>query len=282
MNKEHEIDLVELWWIIWDRKYLVASVTVAFTALALFYAFTATPVFRASAVVTQVHDTSGLGGEGGMAGQFGGLASLAGLDLGENGPGIERQAVLQSRHLIEEFVKKDDVLPLLRATAKDKNAKDTSTVWKLVERFRRTVLDIQEDKLKETMTVTMDWTDPTIASRWANEFVALANELLRARAIENATRSIDYLNKQIEHTNSVDVQRVMYNLIEQQTKTLMLANGRSEYAFTIVDPAVTPEVRVRPWRSLITLTGVFLGLLFGSLCAWVRTRFARQPRTPKL
>jgi uncharacterized protein involved in exopolysaccharide biosynthesis len=279
MNTEHEIDLVELWWIIWDGKYLVAAITVIFTALALYYAFTATPVFRASAIVTQVRDTTAFGAEGGMAGQFGGLAGLAGIDLGANGLGLERQAVMLSRHLIEEFVKTDDVLPLLRANAKV--AKDAGTVWKLVERFRRTVLDIQEDKLKGTMTITMDWTDPAVAARWANEFVALANELLRNRAIANATRSVNYLNQQIEHTSSVEVQRVMYNLIEQQTKTLMLANGRIEYAFTIVDPAVTPEVRVRPWRSLITLTGVFLGLLFGSLCAWVRTRFARQPRMPQ-
>jgi uncharacterized protein involved in exopolysaccharide biosynthesis len=279
MNTEHEIDLVELWWIIWDGKYLVAATTVVFTALALFYAFTATPIFRGSVVVTQVHDTTGLGGEGGMAGEFGGLATLAGIDLGANGPGLERQAVLQSRHLIEEFVKRNDVLPLLRANAA--NAKDPGTVWKLVERFRRTVLAIEEDKLKGTMTITMDWTDPAVAARWANEFVALANQLVRDKAIADASRSVEYLNKQIEHTSSVDVQRVMYNLIEAQTKTLMLANGRVEYAFTVVDPAVTPEVRVRPWRSLMMLTGIVLGLLFGSLFAWVRTRFARQPRVPR-
>jgi uncharacterized protein involved in exopolysaccharide biosynthesis len=279
MNTEHEINLVELWWIIWDSRYLVAATTVVFTALALFYAFTATPIFRGSVVVTQVHDTTGLGGEGGMAGEFGGLASLAGIDLGANGLGLERQAVLQSRHLIEEFVKRNDVLPLLRANAA--NAKDPGTVWKLVERFRRTVLAIEEDKLKGTMTITMNWTDPAVAARWANEFVALANQLVRDKAIADASRSVEYLNKQIEHTSSVDVQRVMYNLIEAQTKTLMLANGRVEYAFTVVDPAVTPEVRVRPWRSLMMLTGIVLGLLFGCLFAWVRTRFARQPRVPR-
>jgi uncharacterized protein involved in exopolysaccharide biosynthesis len=165
------------------------------------------------------------------------------------------------------------VLPLLRA-----NAKDAGTVWKLVERFKRTVLDMQEDKLKGTMTITMDWPDPAVAAKWANEFVALANQLVRDRSIADASRSVDYLNKQIERTNSVEIQRVMYNLIETQTKTLMLANGRLEYAFTIVDPAVVPEVRVRPWRSLMAATGVVVGFLFGSLIAWVRVRFARQPR----
>jgi uncharacterized protein involved in exopolysaccharide biosynthesis len=278
MNAEHEIDLVELWWIIWDRKYLVAATTVIFTALALFYAFTATPIFRASVIVTQVHDTTGLGGGSELGGSVGGLASLAGIDLGADSADLERQAIMQSRHLIEEFVQRKDVLPLLRANAKGAAA---GTVWKLVERFRRTVLDIQEDKIKGTMTITMDWADPAVAARWANEFVALANELVRNKAIADASRSVDYLNQQIEHTNSVDVQRVMYNLIEAQTKTLMLANGRIEYAFTIVDPAVTPEVRVRPWRSLMAATGVVLGFLFGSLFAWVRVRFARQPRLPQ-
>jgi uncharacterized protein involved in exopolysaccharide biosynthesis len=277
MKREHEIDLVELWWIIWDARYLVAASTVIITGLALFYAFTATPVFRATVVVTQVHDTQGLGGGGeGLGGSVGGLASLAGIDLGNSGPDLERQAMLQSRHLIEEFVKREDVLPLLQ-----KNAKAPESVWKLVQRFKRTVLDIQEDKVKGTTTITMDWPDPAVAARWANEFVKLGNDLIRNKAIADASRSVDYLNQQLEHTSSVEVQHVMYNLIESQTKTLMLANGRIEYAFTIVDPAVTPEVRVRPWRSLMAATGVVLGFLLGSLIAWMRIRFARQPRQPQ-
>jgi len=99
-----------------------------------------------------------------------------------------------------------------------------------VERFRKTVLDIHDEKLKGTTTITIDWRDPAIAARWANDFVALANDLLRGRAIDESTRNIDYLNKQLEHTTVVEIQHAMYGLVEAQTKSLMLAHGRLEYA----------------------------------------------------
>jgi uncharacterized protein involved in exopolysaccharide biosynthesis len=65
----------------------------------------------------------------------------------------------------------------------------------------------------------------------------------------------------------------MYNLIESETKTLMLANARAEYAFTVVDPAVVPEERVSPRRTLMVLSGLFIGMVVGVLIAWVRNRF---------
>jgi uncharacterized protein involved in exopolysaccharide biosynthesis len=275
MSSEQEIDLVALWWIVWDHKYLVAATTVVITLLALFYALTATPIYRASVVVTEVRE-SGLGGESSLANQFGGLASLAGINIGENGVHPERQAVLNSRQLVREFIARKDVLPVY---VRDPNK--SPSLWVAVERFRRGVLDIQEDKLKGTNTITIDWTDPAVAARWANEFVGLANELLRARAVEDSTRNVAYLNEQIEHTNSVDIQRVMYSLIEAQTKTLMLAKGRVEYAFTIVDPAVTPEVRVSPRRTLIMASGLVAGVMIGTFIAWARIRFARaRPLSP--
>jgi len=268
---ENEIDLIGLWWIVWDRRVLVATITVLCTLVALVIALTATPLYRASVVMTETADT-GLGAaESGMSGQLGGLASLAGLALGAGGQHPERQAVLRSRHLVEEFVAKPDVLPYLLA-----GAKPGQSLWLTVERFRKSVLDIEEDKLKDTTTVTMDWADPAIAARWANEFVALGNQLLRNQAIEDATRNVAYLEDQVQRTHSLDIQRVMYNLIEQETQRLMLARGRTDYAFTVADPAVKAEVRVSPKRTLLVLSGITAGFLLGCYVAWIRVRFARR------
>ncbi len=64
------------------------------------------------------------------------------------------------------------------------------------------------------------------------------------------------------------MQRVMYSLIENETQTLMLANARAEYAFRVVDPAVAPEVRSSPNRTLIVLSGGVLGLFIGTVLAF--------------
>jgi hypothetical protein len=116
-----------------------------------------------------------------------------------------------------------------------------------------------------------------VASRWANDFVGLANNLLRERAIQESTRNIEFLNKQLAQTTVVEIQHVMYQLIENETKNLMLAHGRLEYAFTVVDPAVPPELRFSPRRTLMVISGLFIGGFLGSLIAWARKTLRRHP-----
>ena len=235
--------------VVWRHKVIVAVVTALTVAVSVYLALTATPIFRATVVLTVVRE-SAVGGAGALAGQLGSLASIAGLSLGSAGEDRERQAVLESRYLIEEFVRRNSLQEALLHGSKQR-----SSLWNAVERFSRSVVNINEDKLKGTTTITMDWTDPHTAAEWANAYVALCNEILRSRAIDDASRSVDYLNKQIAETNVIEVQRVMYNLIEEETKTLMLANARREYAFTVVDPAVAPEQRISPRRTLMVLGG---------------------------
>jgi len=269
-EKENEIDIVALFWNIWDQKYLVLAITLLGGVIATVLALTAIPMYRAQVIVTEVKD-QGLNGGGGLMGEIGGLASIAGLNLDQNGPGAERAAVLQSRGLVAAFVAKYNLAPLING-----NFKGPSSQWVAVERFRRNVLDLHDDKLKGTTTITMDWRDPAIAARWANDFVALANDLLRNRAVDESTRNIDYLNKQLEKTTAVEIQQAVYHLIEGETKSLMLAHGRLEYAFTIVDPAVPPEVRVSPRRALMVISGLFIGGFVGSFIAWARKSIRRR------
>lgn len=267
-----EIDAWAIWRAILRHKGIVALTAIAVTAGALYLALTSTFIFRGEAIITAVHDT-GEGGMGSLGGGLGGLASLAGLNLTESAQDQERQGVLHSRRLVEEFIKRNGVLPLL-----SRDSKTPLTLWFAVDKFRKSSLVITEDKVKGLTTVDIEWTDPATAARWTNAFVGLANELIRTKVIEEAGRNIDYLNQQIAHTSDVELQRVMYNIIETETKRLMLAKGRSEYAFTIVDPAVTPEKRVRPKRTLMVLTGLVVGTLLGGVTAVIYDTVQRRRR----
>jgi uncharacterized protein involved in exopolysaccharide biosynthesis len=144
-------------------------------------------------------------------------------------------------------------------------------MWLAVKEFKEGELSIRDDKRTGLLTIDVDWEDPAVAAKWANGFVALANERLRARAIDEATRNIAFLNAQIPQTSVVEVQRAIYNLIESETKTLMLANVRMEFAFTVIDPAVPPERKYRPKRSVYVLFGLFLGFAIGVLAAYWRS-----------
>jgi uncharacterized protein involved in exopolysaccharide biosynthesis len=273
MEKENEIDVVSLFWIIWDQKFLVLAISLLLGVIAAIYALTATPIYRAQVVVTEVQE-NGMGSLGSLMGQLGGLASVAGLNLnGNGGADAERPAILQSRGLVDEFIRRYKLAPVINGNSK------LGSDWFAVERFRQSVLDRHEDKLKGTTTVSVEWKDPVIAARWANDFVGVANDLLRDRAIQESTRNIDFLEKQLAKTTVVEIQQAIYQLIEHETKSLMLAHGRAEYAFSIVDPAVPPEVRFSPRRTLLVLSGIIVGGLMGSFIAWAR-KAVRRRRPP--
>jgi uncharacterized protein involved in exopolysaccharide biosynthesis len=263
------IDVFAMLQAMWRYRLLIGAVSIVFALCAVYVALTAQESFRAEVTVVEVHDNR-LALSAGLAGQLGGLASLAGL-RGGSGADPSSQAVLASRFLVEEFVKAQNLVPLLTS-----NGGKGATLWFAVKNFRDHVVVIHEDQLKGLTTVTVDWKDPATAAKWANDFVALANDLIRTRVLDEATRNVAYLNKQIAQTKEVEIQRSLSDLIESETKTLMLANGRQDYAFRIVDPAVAPQIRHSPQRTLLVLSGTALGFFIGSAVALIINAYRRR------
>jgi uncharacterized protein involved in exopolysaccharide biosynthesis len=263
------IDIFAIIRLMWRYKYLIGFMSIVGALLAVYLALTARELFRAEAVVTVVHE-NGLSDQQGLGGQLGGLASLAGLTPG----GTEdagTQGVLASRHLIEEFIKRYNLMPLLMPKPGPR-----STLWFAVKRFQEHVALIHVDQEKGLTTVSMDWFDPATAAKWTNDFIALANELLRTRAIEDATRNVAFLNAQTQRTQSVEIQHSLNNLIESETKKLMLASGRTDYAFQTIDPAVPPGIRHSPKRALLVVSGTALGFFLGCIIAFGYDAFRRR------
>jgi len=267
-DQEAGLQLAAVWRLAWTSKILISLVTLVCTALAAVVAFNITPIFRAETVVLAVHN-GGTGGGGSLSGQLSGLAniaSLAGVNLDSGGSqDREAKAILESHRLDEEFIKQNNLIGVLLPSSKE-----PPTMWLAVKSFRDDVLAIREDKRTGLTTLDFSWKDANVAAEWANRFVALANDRIRTRAIDEANRNLKFLNEQIEKTRIVEVQRSLYSLIENETKTLMLANARAEYAFTVVDPAVPPERKISPHRSIYILFGFFLGASIGLFVAYVR------------
>jgi uncharacterized protein involved in exopolysaccharide biosynthesis len=240
----------------WQRRLLVGAGGLACALIAGVWVFTLKPVFRAEVVVTMAPE-NGMERNSLLGSEIGGLASLAGVNLTQaNAQSIEAAAILESNYLAEEFVSRDGLLPVLLA----RSSKAAPTVWRAAKLFRESVLNIRKDQRRGITTVSVEWTDPALAARWANAYVALADELIRARTLADSTRNIAYLNDQLAKTTDVELRKVIYTLIEGQTKTLMLANGRAQYAFDVVDPAVAPELKVGPHRLQATLIALILGI----------------------
>lgn len=262
VERNDDMDFVALCGIIWGYRYLIALMAVIGAVTAVVLALTATPVYRAEVVVTEV-SSSGLYGAASLGGQLGSLANLVGVNVGPGGGADpEARALLKSRRLAEEFIKRNHLAPELSG-----GSIPEPSLWFAVKHFQEDLLSIRNDKREGTTVVGVEWTDPVKAAQWANDIVRLANELLRTRAMDESKRNIAYLNEQTTHASPIEIQRAVYNLIENETKTLMAANSRVDYAFTIVDPAVAPENRIRPRRSFMVVVGFVAGLGAGMLAA---------------
>ena len=119
------------------------------------------------------------------------------------------------------------------------------------------------DNQENLISFSLDWTDPVIAAEWANAYIDLLNDYIREQAIDEASRSIEFLEQKLEQTSVVSLQAILYGMIEQQTQTIMLADSRKDYAFKIIDAAVAPEDRERPNKTIILVIATFAGFALG-------------------
>lgn len=233
-------------------------------------------VYRAQVLIAPV-----LQGRDGSAGvlrnQLGGLAALAGIEVGSNGSRKEESiATLSSDSLAREFVAAENMLPELFSDRWDRNGgrwqlgAKQPTLDEAVRKFTKTVRFIREDHATGLVTVAVEWYSPDLAARWANGLVSMVNERLRTEATRNADQSIEYLNKELAKTNVVEIRQAIYRVIEEQVNNAMLANVQREYAFRVIDPAVPPELKFKPARALMVIVGAFIGLLVGVLSALIR------------
>ncbi len=68
----------------------------------------------------------------------------------------------------------------------------------------------------------------------------------------------------------VSLDEVFAQLIEEQTKTIMLANVSKDYVFDVIDPPVAPELKSKPSRALICVLGTLLGGMLGVVVVLIR------------
>jgi capsular polysaccharide biosynthesis protein len=295
-NNDDEIDLRELWNVIWRGKWIIIAITAIFAVASVLYALSLPNIYKSEALLAPA-DSDQQGGLSGLSGQFGGLASLAGVNLG--GGKTDKTAlaieILKSRQFFAGFVEKHNILPDLMAVESWDGgsnkihyneaiySSNTGKWLRDVAPFRKVIPSTQEAKQifdsliglensPETgmVTISIEHQSPYIAKLWVDWLVEDINTEMKVRDKEEAENSIKYLQSQIAHTNIVEQKTLLYQLIEEQAKTLMFAEVRDEYVFKTIDPALVPELKFKPKRALIVVLGVMLGGILAILIVLVR------------
>ncbi|MEJ2602783.1 MAG: Wzz/FepE/Etk N-terminal domain-containing protein [Gammaproteobacteria bacterium] len=257
------VTLPELWRIVWSRKGTIVVVTLLFAMASVVYALLAEEIYRSEVLLMPSDEQSSPV----VGGQLGGLAALAGVDVGRGDQRVEALAVLRSRDFAREFIADYNLLPVFFADRWDENAQrwvvenpdDAPDLRDGVRYFHKSVYDVEEDSSTGLVTLSIEWHDPDTAALWAEALVGRVNDRLRERALQEAQTNVSYLQAEMGRTSLVAMQQSIGQLLQTEMQKLMLARGNEEFAFKVVDPAVPPKERERPKRTLIVILGTLLG-----------------------
>ena len=280
-----EIDLLELWHVIWAGRYKIISISFVFAVLSVIYVLFLPNVYSSKVVLSYSETDSG--GLGSLAKQYGGLASIAGIDIGGGDSSRIDQAlaVLTSWPFLDAVIKKHQLKPQLTAVEGWDPMSNTLTydtdkydidnmLWhmddevslepssfKTYEAFSK-IINKSLDSKTGLVTLSVDYYSPQIAKSWVDLLVNEINVYFQKKDIKDAERNLNYLNLKIKETNITQMQEVLYSMVEQQTQTLMLAEANEYYLLTPIVKSMVPEEKASPRRALIVLIMTFLGGVF--------------------
>lgn len=298
---EEEVDLSALGSTLWKHKWWIAAITGVFTLGSIILVLWLPNEYTATAILMPATQSSNSSRLAQMAGRFGGLASLAGINLDSLGSGSRDNAILAMKLLktwgfLDDFIKENHIeVPVFAAKGWNRktgqlvidrrlyNPQTRSwvkhfsspygeiskpTSWQLYKALRNRI-SISQDSTTGLISLSVEYYSPVLAKEWVDKLVAAVNKRLQTRDRAEATKSIAYLQKQVKKTSLTDMRQVFYQLIEEQTKNLMLAEVNDEYALKTLSPAKVPEEKSGPHRLVICALGFVLGAALSMLGALI-------------
>jgi len=298
-DSDDEIDLRELWSAIWKGKWLIIILTALFSMFSVLYALSVADEYKSTVLLAPASSSSS-SSLSKLAGKFGGLASLAGINLGAGGrddKSVIATEIIKTWGFLETFIKKNNIevevfavegwnrannellinseiydlsnKKWVREFDASKGQKAEPSSWELYEKITDRI-HISKDDSNDLTSLSVEHYSPIIAKEWTDKLVKAINAHIQKQDRDEAIKSIEYLNAKINETDIADMQTVFYQLIEEQTKTLMLAEVSDEYVFKTLSPAKVSEEKSKPKRAFIAIFGFLLGGILSVIIVLIR------------
>ncbi|BDX07658.1 Wzz/FepE/Etk N-terminal domain-containing protein [Planctobacterium marinum] len=302
--EHHHLDysLHSLFKYLFDKKLFIFLIPLLVVLVTAIWTLTIPNTYLSETTLSPTEEASG-GGLNNLSGQLGGLASLAGISIGGDSTDQVTVAleIIKSRQFLSNFVEKYQIKPqLMASTGWDDNSGELlldediydaiSNTWtrtlsngrppeptalEVYEKFMQ-LLTVEKDATTGLIKISVEFFSPRLSKEWLSLLVNQLNSDMRSREIQSTKENIEYLEAKVQQIGDIEMKSVFYQLIQEQTKQLMLAEVRSDFVFTIIDPPYTPELKHAPRRALICIAAGFLtGFL---VMAWFTLVFLVTPR----
>ncbi|WP_076411027.1 Wzz/FepE/Etk N-terminal domain-containing protein [Shewanella sp. UCD-KL12] len=276
---------------LWRTKWFIIIFTALVSMITVNYALSLPNVYRASAIYLP-KSADDAGGLSQIAGQFGGLASMAGINLGGGGADKTAAALefMRSRAFLQAFIEKRDLyVPLLAAESWDPVSRKLNIIPELYDEANQkwvrgappgfnvvptaweayaalsSMITVTEQSKKGFIKIDLEYYSPELAALWLGWLVEDLNAYWKEREHEQTQKSIAFLTKQAENAQLSELRTVFYQLIAEQTKTTILNEVSDEVLFETIAPIVVPEQKSAPSRALLCIIGFVLGFVLSCI-----------------
>lgn len=280
-NFKNEIDLKELFKVIWLKKYIILIFTAISSFVSIYYSLSIPNFYSSSALLAPISKDESLTNQ---LGQYSGIASLAGIGLGSDANLKNQEAIerIQSYDFFQNhflpYIRLENLMAVKewipeknKIIYDDKLFNSNTSKWVISKEglknqepsfqdayfVYKDILDIIS--ARGFITISIEHQSPYIAKKWVDTIVLNINESMRSLDINSAQKSIDFLNELSSQTNVQSIKEVISKLLETQMQTLMLASSNDAYVFKIIDSPIVPEKKSGPQRKFILIIGTILG-----------------------
>lgn len=305
--KHKEINIRELAAVVWRHKWVICAITAVFAVASVALALHLPNEYTATAILKPANNSS-QSGLGNLAGKFGNIAALAGVNLKDSSSSekpAEAVALLRTQGFLDHFIQKYNLaVPVYAAVGWDPRANKLEinpelynvktqtwvkkfpsplgleahpTKWDLYHALLKRI-HVGKDKDTGLVTLKVEFYSPYLAKQWTDELVYEVNRVFELQDRAQANKSIEYLNHQLQNTQVAEMRTYLYALLEEQLKKLMLTKVSNGYVFQTLSPAFVPDRKSGPHRLVIAALGTILGAAVAVVASvlWDRHRLPRQ------
>ena len=182
-EEEQELSLLDVFNVLWRRKFMIIFFGVIFGTAAIFYALSLPTTYRAECRI--MAQSSGSGGMAGFAAQLGGLADFVGLPRSATS-GQMLIGILKGNTVVDAII---DKFNLMEEMSTDVRLRVRSSVL--------ASLEANEESRSGIITIAYINIDPERASDMANSFVDELQKKLQDMSLKNAQKHRNFFESQL-------------------------------------------------------------------------------------
>ena len=289
MNSEekiHEVDLIEIFKLLWSKKYFITIIVAVSAFFSYFYAASLVNYFQSDALLEVVDSSNETN-----TSRLSGYASMIGMDIGdkESNKSDLVLATIKSKDFFK-LISQDDLMYAKIVATKDFDMDSSKIIFNksiynssnnqwvenkkpsFLTAFKKykNIINIGISKDTGFITITAEHISPVFAKELIDVIIREINIVFRKKDLDESTRALGYLEEKIQNTNILEIKNLMNNLVSINLEKQMMSDINKDYILSYIENAYIPENKSRPSKPLICILGTLAGFILSILIVIIR------------